>query len=327
MKNITALTILVITISVFSPNNYIHCQETEKRNYGFSIGLQSGFVRGQALEVVYPVPGETMGELLSELRWDMKNIYYLGIKMDIARIDTLSAPGFYSSLSFKAGLPADSGVIENRDWMSNENNALTHFSSHTNRTNQFFTLDAAIGISVPVNSFFFFRPFIGGSWMRFSFTGRDGHLKYARVKGFNAYFPIDDNPIIRQLEGELIRYEQNWLLITPGLSVGAKILQFSFDLSFRASMFTYCAATDEHIARRTIFKDYTRLGLFLEPGLSISYSIQRVEFSLEAAYRHIGRTRGLTYISENDGAYYVAANKAGAGLSILDTRFIVKLRI
>jgi outer membrane protease len=332
MKNIAVFTVLVIIIGALTANNSASCQDLEREsNYSFSFGTQYGFVHGLALEVVYPVPGDTKGELLSELRWDMKGVFYYGVKLDFFRTDIMSSPGFFTSVSFKTGIPGDSGILENRDWMSVENGELTNFSSHTNMTRDFYWLDLTLGATVPIRSYFYLKPFISGSWMHFSFTGRDGYGIYAREKSYNShtYYPIDDKPDELSFPGDVIHYKQDWLLIAVGFSAGTKILSpFSFDLSFQISPFTYCAAKDEHLEREVIFMDFTGWGLFLEPAGVLSFSVERIDFSLEFAWRYIGKTRGETYYTkDNDGSYYRATNGAGAGLSLFNANFLIRIRI
>jgi len=327
MRNITALTVLVIIINTFAVINSVYCQETAGKNYSFSIAPQVGFVYGQALEYVYPMPNDTKGEYLSELQWDMKSVFYLGARADFGRVNPFSATGFYSSLSFKAGIPSDSGILENRDWMSTENDGLTHFSSHTNRTRGFFILDAVAGVSLPVKSRFLVKPFVSGRWMHFSFTGRDGQGTYARPKGYSTYYSIDDDPTTHKFEDDVIRYKQDWFLLSPGISAGAKISAFMFNLSFQASPLSYCASKDEHLTTKAVYLDYTRMGFFLEPAAGVSLTVRRLEFLFEFTYMRIGNTRGETYINEDNSGYYRAFTKAGAGLSLLDTRFLVKFRL
>jgi outer membrane protease len=306
MRNITALTILVIMIKAFFVNNPAYSQAAG-RSYDIFIEQQLGFVNGQALEIVYSLP-EAASELLSELTWDMKPVFYLGLKVDIELIDIMRRPGIFSSLSFKAGIPEDTGVLENRDWMFRNSDAMTHFSSHTNRTNRFIMADAVIGASIPVASFMYIKPFISGIWMNFWFTGRDGHGEYPWG---NEVF-----------SGDVIHYEQNWYLAAAGISLGTRLLfPFTFDFSFQISPFAFCDAFDEHIERRIIFRDYTSNGLFMEPAVSVSYTIRRrVKLSFDFAYRHIGRTRGTTYVNENDTGNFLVQEESGAGLSLTDMR-------
>ena len=344
MKNISSFRFLVIIILTISVNTSVYCQKLPgERANTFSLGVSFGTVFGQAKELVYPTT-DTKGELLSELLWDMKPLFYFNLQAEFGRTNPLSALGFYSSLSFKMGLPGDSGILQDRDWMSIENNGLTHFSEHTNKTGSFYWLDAKIGLSIPVKSFFYLKPFINGSWMYFSFSGRDGYGTYARYKGCapdceinkhsplckrdfsDIYYPIDDNPYLHSFEGEeVIRYHQHWLLIAPGISIGTNIFYpLSFELSFQISPFTYCAAVDNHIGRSAFFNDYTAWGIFLEPKGIISYSIGRFDLSLEAAYRYIGKTKGKTFINNSS---FPVENESGAGLGLLDARIFVKFRI
>ena len=310
MKNITALSFLVIIIFSLSLSHKAHCQEEKsERIYGFSFGTQFGFIYGQSLELVYPT--DTKGELLSELRWEIKPVFYYGFYLDFGRVDLMSGPGFFASVSFKAGVPADTGVMEDRDWMSKENAGLTHFSSHTNKTREFLSVDAAVGASIPVRTYFYLKPFLSGSWTRFSFAARDGYWSYPTGTG--------------SFEGEdVCNYQQDWFLLAAGISIGTNILSpFSFDISFQISPLTYCQAVDEHILRKETYLDYSVQGLFLEPAGRFSFSAQRIEFSLEAAWRFTGKTRGNSFLLSN-GSFI---GEAGAGLSFIDTRLLVKLRI
>jgi outer membrane protease len=325
MKNITALALLVIT-GTFAVNHSLSCQEQEIKKYRFSIGPQFGFASGQALEVVYPE--NTKAALLSELRWDMKPIYYMGVQFDIDRIEQ-KRPAFFSSLSFKAGIPDDSGVMEDRDWLSKENDALTHFSSHANSTTKFLWLDITAGVSFPVKTYFYIKPFLSGSWMCFSYAARDGYGKYAKVVPGNSqtYYPIENNPDWYLFSGVVIRYNQNWLLAATGFTIGAKLPPlFSFELSFQISPFSFCIDRDEHLNRHLTYIDYTGWGLFLEPAARFLFTAQRLEFSFEYAFRHIGNTKGETLLSDDGGDFYLLNGKAGAGLSIIESRTIIKIR-
>ena len=328
MKNITAFPVLVIIFFALFANNSAFCQEKESR-YVFSAGPQFGILYGQVLELVYPV--DTKGELLSELIWDMKPVIYSGAVLDFGLRDIYSGPGFFSSVSFKAGFGGDSGVMEDRDWMSQENGELTHFSRHTNKTTEFFWVEVTAGASIPVKSYFYIKPLLGGSWIRFSFTARDGYLKYAREKisGSKTFFPIDDNPYTAPITGECISYLQDWLMVTAGLAVGTKILHpFSFDFSFKISPLTFTGSKDNHILRKETFLDYTRFGLFIEPSGGFSFTAGRVDFSYEFSYHYNGRTTGEAYSNSwGSEKYYLEENKAGASFSLIDSRVLLRIRI
>jgi len=319
----------------------------KETKYVFSFDQHFGFAHGQALELVYPV--NTAGGLLSELRWDMKPVYYLGLNTGISRRDIMSGPGFFTNISFKFGIPGDTGSMEDRDWMSIENGGLTHFSCHTNHTNEFICLDAVAGVSFPVRTFLYLKPFISGSWMRFSFSARDGMGQYARkttctkncesishlpgcpaayTPNETTYHSINDNPHYYPFDGfKVITYTQDWLVIAAGFTAGTKALYpFLIDFSFKISPFTYCAAADEHLIGNTVFMDFTGWGLYLEPQGSISLAVRQLEFSLGLQYRYIGNTRGRTFIKHGESGFVLEGGKAGAGLSMLNAWFLIRLK-
>jgi outer membrane protease len=310
------------------PNNFAYCEENEKkREYGFTFGQKYGFIHGDAFEYVYPLPGEIKGDLLSELKWEMKPIIYYGALMDFGRIDIMSRAGFFASASIKVGLPGDSGVMEDFDWMSSKNTDLTHYSKHTNRTNELYWVDLALGASIPIKQYLYLKPFLSGSWMHFSFSARDGYTKYSRYNDSEQYYySIDDKPYIMSLYGEVIRYKQDWLLLALGIEAGSFYFSpFSFNLSFQISPITYCAAVDDHLLRDAVFMDFTGFGLYLEPKARITYTIKPVDVSFEFAYRHIGRTMGDSYRKQNGD--YNTNGEAGAGLSIFITSFLFSIKI
>ncbi|MDR2719018.1 MAG: omptin family outer membrane protease [Treponema sp.] len=328
--NKTTVSIFFIIIYLLSAINPVYCQDNEQiTKYSFSFGTGFGIIWGQAFEYVYPVPGETKGELLSELIWDMKPVCYASFSADFGLTDLLSGPGFFSSLSLKAGIPAYSGVMEDRDWQSIVNSNLTNFSSHENETNEHVRVDLTAGVSFPMN-FLYIKPFISGSWMHFIFTGSNGYSQYAKEtpKDSGIYEPIEDAPVISLGYGKLITYQQDWLILAAGCSIGTNILYpVHFELSFKLSPHTYCEATDRHIRRGRIFKDLTSFGLFLEPGCSISLDVKKIKFSLDASYRYISRTKGESYYGYNDKIYGISTNKAGAALSVMDFQFLIKLTL
>ena len=332
MKNIAVLAVLVIIIGASTVKISAYCQnikqETEDNNreingksqnsmkYSFSIAYQYGLVYGQAFELVYPTAKD--GKLLSELIWDMKPVHYMGAQLDFNLRDLMSGPGFFASASFKAGFSGDSGAMEDRDWISQNNAELTHFSSHTNKTNDFYWLDIILGASLPVKQYFYIKPFFSGSWMHFSFTGRDGYGNYpSGNESFEGF--------------EVIRYKQDWVLIATGFYIGTNILSpFSFDLSFQISPFAYCNAYDNHLMRSPpdpdTFWDITFNGFYIEPRANISFKYKNIGLSLEAAYCYIGKTRGLSYYKIGNGNFIQSGN-AGASLALFDTRFLFKLHI
>jgi len=287
---------------------------SQNNNYELSLGAQFGLIHGQSLELVYPLPSDTKNDLLSELIYDLKPVFYYGLTANFGKKNPYISPGLFASLSFKAGIPGGSGTHENRDWLSARDDSLTNLSSHKNITKEMFIADVILGASIPIASRAYIKPLLSGSWMRFSFSGREGYRTYE-----------NENWEIIPFKSEVITYQQDWLLLAIGFSIGTEnFYPFCFDFTLKLSPFTYCAATDHHVEKNFLYKDYTNFGFYYEPEINISIYLKQIELSLNFAYRNIGRTKGESYIKENkEPQYFLSSNKAGAGLSIIDTRFLV----
>jgi outer membrane protease len=323
MRNITVLIGLVIILCaqpVVAQN---------ERPYSFSLGSQFGFFYGQAEEIVYP-SSEFKADLLSQLLWDMKPVFYIGLLADFSRRNPMEKWGGFANLSFKYGLPRKSGKMEDRDWESYENTALTSFSSHDNQTNKLFLLDLSAGFSVPLNRIILLKAYLNVSYMHLGFSGFNGYGKYARGNPpySGKYYPIDDNPTLKDYYGKVINYTQNWFHIAPGVSFGFFFHKnFSAELSFAISPLIFCNDEDQHLTTNVQFLDIMRGGLLIEPGLNFSFIANKwIELSLGCSWRHISKTRGETYWRKpiGEGAYF-QQGMAGAGFSFIDTGFSLKV--
>lgn len=342
MRTITAFAVLVISIGSLSAGVRAFGQSTEvlpetedsvpapARDRRYSLGISSlfGMVYGSAEEIVYPT-GSTKGEFLSQLLWDMKPLFYCGALLDFSPIDPMEKWSFYSALSFKAGIPAKTGKMEDRDWQSVENSALTNYSVHDNESREAFWLEGAFGVSFPIKSRFLFSLSANVSYMHFSFTGWGGSFQYAAETSAGHFSPIGEAQKGSFSSGKVINYTQDWLIVAPGLSLNARFLSyFSAELFFQISPLIWCADLDQHLLTGDQFRDYTRWGLFLEPkGRLVFIPNQRLSLSLDLAYRYITGSRGEVYVQPSGSGKYIPAGAAGTGLSLLDTGILCKIRL
>jgi outer membrane protease len=218
--------------------------------------------------------------------------------------------------------------MEDRDWLSTENDALTHFSSHDNITREAIMIDGAAGIAIPIQSMFLLKVFAQASYMRFSFSGTDGYGIYARNEE-GKYAPIDDDPVPHTFSGKVINYTQEWMVIALGHSFTINFYdRFSAGWSVLISPVVFCSDFDEHIERRLQFNDYMRGGLFLEQGTELSFAAtQRLTLSVDCSWRYISGTRGESYYRPYGTKWYTQIGEAGAGLSVIDTSVRIKVRL
>jgi outer membrane protease len=300
--------------------------------YALSLHPCFGFIYGRAEEIVYPPSSEFKAELLSQLLWDMKPVFYYGLRTDFSQIKTTEKHGLFSSLSLKFGIPALSGKIVDRDWLSIENTDLTNYSIHDNFTREMFLLDFSAGYAFPFLRVMILKAYVNVSYMNFRFSGFDGHGIYARSKGKNTYYPIGDNP---DTETELfkgkkvINYTQVWLSVAPGVSFGYYFFEnFCAELSFRITPLILCSDLDEHLTTKTQFRDYMQGGLLIEPGATLSFACNDwIALSLEFSWKYINGTKGDTFMRPYGKGDYFQSGTAGAGLSVLDTGFFFRIRL
>ena len=309
--------------------------EKPSRNYLINISPQFGFFYGQAEEIVYS-PGQNFkSDLHSQLLWDMKPVLYYGLLINFSKAKPFEKWGFFSNLSLIKGISGKdgfkSGIMENRDWLSVENDALTHFSTHDNYTKNLFFLDFNFGFSIPFINKILLKPLINISYMKLGFYGMDGHGIYARERGANTnlYYPIDDNPIRIQYEGKVINYSQVWFLAAPGIALDYHFLKnFNLELSFQISPLIMCAALDEHITTKTQFRDQPRGGLFLRPALQFSFSFKEIfSLALDFSWRYFTNAKGNAYKKNYGSGFYSDAGTSGAGLSLFNTALLFKIKL
>jgi outer membrane protease len=327
MRNIAVLLVLVSIVPAFGLYAQAPGYPETPREFSFAIAPQTGLLYGQAEEIVYP--STTKAPYLSQLLWDLKPLFYYGALFNFSYQKTMSPWGFFSDLSFKAGIPGMTGTMEDRDWQSVENDELTNFSSHDNQTAEFLWFDASAGIFVPLRHQSQLRLSIAVSYMHFAFSGFDGYATYARGKNDSGeYYSIDDSPYEYTFSGSVIHYSQDWLIIAPAISLNARFLNyFSGGLSFQISPLIICADEDEHVLTDTTFRDYTRWGLFLEPRGRLTFSpVPRFELSLDMAYRFITGSRGESYQAPTGTGEFLPSGEAGTGLSFMDSALALKVR-
>jgi outer membrane protease len=325
VRNIAVFAGLVI---IFFGVQTIEAQEQAENPFALSLNYQFGFLYGQVEEIVYPA--DTVAPLLSQLLWNMKPVLYNGLQLDLSRINPLDKRSFFASLALKYGIPGISGVMEDGDWMSKENDALTNFSSHDNFTREMFLADVSAGIALPLPFRFLLKIYADFSYMRFCFSGMDGYGIYARSLGGGRYAPIDDNPNREDFSGKkVINYTQEWMTLALGLSFNFYPSRyFSTVLSFQISPLVFCNGLDEHLLTKTQFNDYLLGGLFLEPMAGLSFfPTPWLAIALDCSWRFISQTKGASYNRTYGTTYYVQEGVAGAGLSILNTGLRLKVRL
>jgi outer membrane protease len=300
--------LLCITVFLFAETG--DNLEKSESSYQFSAAFSAGMLHGSSFELVY----RTKNDVLSELRWDMKPLFYLGAFAEFARRNPLEKPGFYANLGVKAGIPAKTGFMEDRDWMS-ANNQLSHFSKHDNNTKSTFFLDASLGFSVPLFDSLIITPVLGFHYMYYRWIARDGYYQYAENGGI-----WDESLKKKAVFGSAVGYSQDWFLFSLGISLKYPFLErFLLEGSFLFSPLIYIAATDDHYLTKTRFYDESKGGYMLEPALILTFSFnRRIKLNLKASYRYIRDSQGYSYAYDSESNAYKGASLAGAEYEMWD---------
>ncbi len=289
-------------------------QSKKDSDYQFSINASFGMLYGTSFELVY----RTNSSLLSELRWDMKPLFYLGASVEFSRRNPAAKAGFYAELGFKAGIPANTGSMEDRDWISAEYE-LSHFSKHDNVTNSALLFDASLGYSIPLFSTgIVVTPLLGFHYMHYQWTAHDGYTQYA--KDGNAW---DKSLPKTPSYGSIVGYSQDWIIGSFGMSVQYSFLErFTVEGGFLFSPLILVFAKDNHYQRENggiCFFDKVSGGYLLEPSLAFSFLFNRnMKLSLKASYRYTDKAKGSSYAYNNTGDHLISVSIAGAEYQVWD---------
>jgi outer membrane protease len=284
------------------------------RPYAFSLTPQAGFIYGTSYEIVYQASRSS--EYLSELQWDLKPLFVLGLGVSL---EPLKTSGFFTNFLIQAGLPGKTGTMEDRDWQTPVNPAekLTNFSSHTNKLKAAFLLTLDAGYSFSVADWFFIRLFGSLDYFYFKMEGIDGYYDYSNWDEWTG-------PPTGTFSGAVIRYTQHWLLFSPGLSAGFMVKRFAITGSVKITPLIYCAGEDEHLSAKDRYNDYMYGKFAIEPALDASYTINpHWQAGLICSYRFITGARGETIVNNS----YYSPNQPGAGLSLFETSLYVKFTL
>jgi outer membrane protease len=288
----------------------------------FSAYIQTGIFYGQAEEIVYQ--DSQSSDYLSQLLWDLKPLAYAGAGLSFSLNERKDAVGLYTDLSFRVGIPAQTGIMEDRDWK--KPSTLTNYSVHYNYITQAFLTDFTLGISLPLKHqnriLAFLNLETALSYRYFDWVARDGYYQYDVTNGWDTSDPIT------LLSGDVLEYYQQWLTVSPGFAIAVPILsRWLVEVSLNISPgWIWIWDRDNHILTNTKYYDYLTGGSLVDCGLTISYSFN-THLGLEStvSYRYIRNSRGDILESVNDQLSSWSNKQAGAGFHALDAGLIFKV--
>jgi len=293
----------------------------------FSFGLSFGLLSGATEEVVYR--NSAAKNYLSQLVWQINPLFYAGVDLayswqgqpDPASTFQKIFSGFFTDASFKIGMPGDTGLMEDKDWMRQPSSAMSHYSIHDNRAELAMLAGLDIGKSFRLYNSLRLGVFLSYNLMYYSFAARGGTYLYPDVDGGHFQDPGQE---------KVVTYRQLWQILSPGLSFHGEIDNyFDIELFFKISPLITASSFDEHLSRGLqIINDPMYLGLYIEPGLVFAFKppVSRFMLSFSMNYKNIRGTRGDSWYRYPESASSTYSNVGGADYSAFDIGIAAKFR-
>jgi outer membrane protease len=326
MKNIYTFAVLVsIFFFCFSSALWSDNQ------YSLSLSTSLGIIYGHSEEIVYKHPGKD--DYLSELLWDLKPLVYAGLALDLAKTNPWERWGFFAGLSLKYGLPLKTGIMEDRDWLDDDQDYVTHYSRHDTYSQGALLADLSAGLSFPLSYTLLLKAGVKFSYMYFSWIGLDGYDQYAEAPAFGKtdYKPWHSGLTKNPVSGRVITYKQYWFILAPVLGGEIKLSPLFFlDLYAAATPLIYCVDIDDHLKTQVRYQDYLSWGFALDTGIGFAFvPAEKVEFRLDCGIRYISGSRGDVYTKSTgvpSSGFHLSPEIAGGGYAAFDAGFSAKIR-
>ncbi len=213
----------------------------------FSITPEVGVINGEINEYVFQTGSDSY--TMSRLDWDLKDIIYNGVKLNLSVCDR-----FWISADGKFAVPQSTGNMQDYDWLGADHSRNTHYSIHDNYLSQFFILRASAGWKFHPTEQLEVVPFAAVKTEVFDFDGTDGYTQYATDNPGVQYWN-EDLPH-KAMSGKVISYKQERIFYNLGLKVILKPSE-SVDISFRSDLSVYAelAGLDNHWTKSMDYYD------------------------------------------------------------------------
>ena len=321
LKSIAPFVFLVI---IFGVESVYGQNSLSNKKHEFSLSGGIGFFSGTSYEIVYKYADEN--EYLSELQWNIKPLFYMGIALNYDLKEPAEERGFLLGIGLKAGIPMQTGSIKDRDWLLFSED-LTHYSSHENHTKAAVLLNVSTGYSLPVWKMVL-KFYLNFDFMYFKWEARNGYIQYGPNKS-TPYIPWDASFPKEPSSGLGITYTQHWVLFSAGIGADFPMGRFTF-FSYVSIGPAICIAVDDH--HKTLppvtFIDTVYKGLYVKPKLGAYISCNsRFDIGMSVMYTYISETRGNTIQKNNGYTSGNISNTAGAAFKAFEGNLSVKYRL
>ncbi len=283
-------------LTLFSFFFYISAIFAEKKDYlSFRITPEVGLMNGFTKEFVFSDYCKHEDNVESRLDWDIYNIIIFKARGDFDILDYV-----YAGVDFSIGVPDLSGYMQDYDWLNSlgggdgsniewlkdDPNELTNYSSHDNHLEKYFTFTFCLGGNIAFPSGIKLTPFVAYNYDYIGFAGTDGHYTYKA-----------DNWRLRFLDGNVISYRQETNSFLTGLRVQVTSIPRTYlysDFSFSPALAFTNAMDRHHLTERVFWDKFTNLWQ-LQANLRAQYIFnQNHSAGLAGFIQYIPLTKGVT---------------------------------
>ncbi len=268
-----------------------------------SVRLGGGLLNGVAYERVYFNFPERRHKL-SELIWEMKNVFMLGCE---------GAIGFYDllQLNCSAWLPVSKGAggMDDYDWMTLRTSEWSHWSSSEVDVDRSLFLDINVSIQLFAIEHFTLNGVLGYSRLDWKWSDSGGAYIYSSnpdsLDGFR-----DVHGDFRGVNG--IIYRQTYDIPYIGVGAGFAHAGFAADVYVRYSPLAQATDEDDHLLRKITFEGRYRNAEYLGLIIGVSYTFDSGLF-LRASfdYQNVFETNGDIALKQ-ENVYSDTAKSAGS---------------
>ena len=305
-------------------------------NWHLAVEPLFGMKWGQIDEYVFLKDSDYSNDKLSELNWEIKPLFYLGVRV------SGGWRGIEVSTSFTGAIPARTGITYDSDWQNIRYKNTGDYQYKTNYSESDNELDSNITWSInggytfaPV-SFFSIKPFVGFDYDHIAFTAYDGNYWYGASASNHLYAYDDTEAEHREtgtFSGKVLGYERQSYFVWLGLSMAFFFpYNLSCTLGAQVAPYLYTFSTDTHyLTNSTEYVDIVE-GYFsaFKAFSSIRYACtNRFSVCINGEFFYMKILRGDDYTKTANASSYTLSTyvDGGAGASFFDLAVSCKFRI
>jgi len=282
------------------------------------------------LEPLFGIKNGAVGEYvysndtkLSELDWDIKDIWYAGMN------STVTYKRFNFLFGIQGAFAKASGDISDSDW-KNLNDTKTNYSISDNSIKNDITVQFEISFDFRPVSFLIIRPAAGFDYEHRKFQADNGTAWYGnKTNGvYSAYDSTDRT--VKTFTSTVITYEQQYYIYWLGATISCEPFRnLHFSALGAVSPYFSTESVDHHVLTGYYFKDEPE-GSFsaFKAAFSVSYDITpKLSFCLTCYTAQSKIIRGSTYYKTSaNGTYIKDSAEAGASFKYYGASLSVKFQ-